>query len=192
MISPHRPTHRIQLIPDSPIQNQIIMSTMTSTRPGTPYPYTYPSPPPLWHRTSSTPLHFHIPTLPSRTPPSLLKRTSSTSSPKHLPTTPTMPSLSERRSSSSSSSCSSSSPTTPKLLPIMDNVQVEDLNISPTPYSTEQIKSKVVVGRPPLYRGLAVPLPPKVEAPRRPKMIRRDTPRPKTEGGLLGMQTLRQ
>ncbi|KAK8864429.1 hypothetical protein IAR55_001677 [Kwoniella newhampshirensis] len=99
------------------------MSTMTSPRPSTPFPYTHTlthghhgsyfhlSPQP--HAYTSQPIHFHMPALPSPTPPSLLKRQSSSGS-----NTGRHGSVSSTASSSSStgSTASAVTPSSPRLM----------------------------------------------------------------------------
>ncbi|KAI9639777.1 uncharacterized protein MKK02DRAFT_29760 [Dioszegia hungarica] len=197
------------------------MSSTTSTypRPGTPFPFSHPAPPPLSHRRSSAtqpPLHFAVPTLPSRTPPSLLKRSGSTSTsssgsaPKYArytpssPQLPQTPTLSGRRSSASSSCSSSSSSSrspvlsTPVLHPHNPNleVDVEILLDTPTVYESPSespfARKYPLAGRPKLSRGAAVPLPPSTGAAFvRPKLTRRDTPRPKAEMQMSGLEDQR-
>jgi len=155
------------------------MSAYTQTRPGTPYPTNdsisyFPQTTP---RRMSQSIHFPLPTRPILTPPSLLHRTSSgSSSSYHLSKTPSA-SHGRRSSTCSSSSSSSASecssmPVTPQVIAevdedvveIMDSFDLESTEIySPTKSTKTPATSFTIT------------------LPSRPKLKRRDTPRPKSD-----------
>ncbi|KAK1924225.1 hypothetical protein DB88DRAFT_489521 [Papiliotrema laurentii] len=180
--------------------------TTFSSRPGTPFPHTHIlhhsstsstfQPMSASSYFTSQPLHFAPRELPARTPPSLLKRnsSSSSSSARYSPSLPDLiPSTSRRQDSASTSedsSCESPLLRTP----------VSEANSPPAPPPTPlALPSSVLKGK-----GLALPPPeynwtdkelspttsfdmsafkdqdqtPKRPALTRPKLQRRDTPRP--------------
>lgn len=188
-------------------------------RPGTPFPFDHPTPPSLMHRRSSQPIHFSIPSLPSRTPPSLLKRSpsattsyapeakytrytasSSRNSSPQATHTPVLTTSQPRRQSScsSSSTCSSSDVLrTPELSAVEDSdVDIEilldtpSLLLSPTISPYSLRKSSPFsLSRPTLQRGAAVPLPPQLSASR-PEVSRPKFLRRDTPRPAVGMKGL--
>jgi len=171
------------------------MSAYTQTRPGTPYPTTdsisyFPQTSP---RRMSQSIHFPLPSRPVLTPPSLLHRTSSSgsSSSYHLSKTPSASNHGRRPSTCSSSSASdcSSMPVTPQVIAEVDEdvVEIMDSNFElhlPEPHYIKSTMSK----SPKTSDFSSIPF--SMVLPSRPKLKRRDTPRPKSD--VLSMAPLHQ
>jgi len=183
-------------------------STSTTTRPGTPFPTTESisyfnltsAQTSTSSRRLSTSIHFPMPTRPVLTPPSLLQRTSSTgSSSSHSYNLSKTPGFHGRRSStcSSSSECSSSMsspmPTTPM---VIAEEEEEEINFGSSFKLPEAFtlntptKSKPSSVQYPYSTSIETTSPFTMAPPSRPKLKRRDTPRPKTD--IFSMAPLRQ
>jgi hypothetical protein len=188
------------------------MFSATLNRPGTPFPTTESisyfnlTPAQTSSRRLSTSVHFPMTTRPVLTPPSLLQRTSSTgsssSSSYQLSKTPTFHGHGHgRRSStcSSSSDCSSSMsspmPTTPM---VIAEEEEDEMNFGssfklqlPEAFTLNTpTKSKSSPAQYPyLASTVSASLSP-MSLPSRPKLKRRDTPRPKSD--VFSMAPLRQ
>nr|XP_031863289.1 uncharacterized protein CI109_001162 [Kwoniella shandongensis]KAA5530361.1 hypothetical protein CI109_001162 [Kwoniella shandongensis] len=159
------------------------------------------------HAYTSQPIHFHMPALPSPTPPSLLKRqsssgsnyirhasvsSSSSSSNSRTPTSPRLIAPTPQRASSTRSSISSASlasppmPTTPTLASPIAPPPSTPFSLPPPAYpkSTSPVEFRYDPYSTTLFSGEEIASLPTSsyldERPVRPKLKRRDTPRPKT------------
>jgi hypothetical protein len=186
------------------------MSSITSTRPGTPFPTTESisyfnlTPAQTSSRRLSTSVHFPMTSRPVLTPPSLLQRTSSTgsssSSSCHLYKTPSYHGHGRRSSTcSSSSECSSSMsspmPTTPMVIAEEEEDEMNfgssfNLNFPEAFTLNTPTKSKPSPVQYPYLNSTVSASPSPMSPPSRPKLKRRDTPRPKSD--IFSMAPLRQ
>jgi hypothetical protein len=171
------------------------MSAYTQTRPGTPYPTTdsvsyFPQTSP---RRMSQSIHFPLPSRPVLTPPSLLHRTSSSgsSSSYHLSKTPSASNHGRRSSTCSSSSTSecSSMPVTPQVIAEVDEDVVEIMDSNFELNLPEHVFTKSTMTKSPKTTDLTS-IPFSMVLPSRPKLKRRDTPRPRSD--ILSMAPLNQ